>query len=53
MRYSPRTRDVEFNPICWRPLTEEAICQVPDKPGPIAQLPASKLIQAMEQVLAG
>jgi ADP-heptose:LPS heptosyltransferase len=41
--------DVEFTPICWRPLTEKAVCLVPDHPGPIARWSASDLIQALER----
>jgi len=44
--------DVEFTPICWRPLTEKAVCLVPDHPGPIAHWSASDLIQALERAFA-
>jgi len=44
--------NVDFNPICWRPLTERAICLVPEKSGAIAQWPASDFVQALERILS-
>jgi ADP-heptose:LPS heptosyltransferase len=44
--------DVEFNPVCWRPLTVKAVCLVPDHPGPITHWSASDLIQALERAFA-
>lgn len=43
--------DVDFNPICWRPLTDRAVSIVPRRPGPIANVPVESLVAGLDRAL--
>jgi ADP-heptose:LPS heptosyltransferase len=44
--------DVDFNPICWRPLSRRALNLVPASPRSIADFPPAILLAALARVSA-
>jgi len=43
--------DVEYNPICWRPLDRHAVCLLPERPEPISCMPVDKILEGIRQFL--
>ena len=39
--------DRDFNPICWRPLSEDVVTLIPTTPGPISRFSAAELVNAL------
>jgi len=43
--------DVDFNPVCWRPLSPLVLGLVPSVPGPISQISGPSLMMALEKLM--